>query len=380
MSLRTVLLAAAVLTCALSAGAAPPASSTPLPPVRHVFLLLLENQSYGVTFGANSPAPYLAHELPTQGALLSQYFGIGHASLDNYLALLSGQAPNEATQLDCAAFSDFKPSATALNADGQLTGVGCVYPKIVRTLPDQLEAAGFSWKGYMEDMGNNPQRESKTCGHAALDQPDHTHMATVGDQYAARHDPFVYFHTIIDDRTRCDARVVNLELLPQDLASLATTPNFSFITPNLCNDGHDARCVDGRQGGLPAVNAFLKQWVPLITSSPAFKADGLLIITFDESDGEGTDGSSACCNEKPLPGARYQPGFRGPGGGRIGAVVLSPFVKPKTVSSEPYNHYALLRTVEALFGLPYLGYAGAADLKPFGADVFTGAAPHPPAQ
>ena len=82
----------------------------------------------------------------------------------------------------------------------------------------------------------------------------------------------------------------------------------------------------------------------------------------------------ACCGERALPGARFQPGFNGPGGGRIGAVVLSPFVKPGTVSAVPYNHYSLLRTVEASFGLPALGYAAAPGLRAFGADVFTAAA------
>jgi hypothetical protein len=380
MSLRSTTFALVSLGCALSAGAQTPPPAAALPPIRHVFLLLLENQSYGVTFGDSSAAPYLAHTLPQQGALLTQYFGIGHASLGNYVALISGQAPNEATQLDCGTFADFAPASGALNADGQLLGTGCVYPPIVKTLPDQLEAAGLSWRAYMEDMGNDPAREAAACGHAVLNQVDHTHIAALGDQYAARHDPFVYFHTIIDDKARCDARVVNLERLPQDLATLAATPNYLFITPNLCNDGHDAHCVDGHRGGLTAINAFLKKWVPQILGSPAFRADGLLIITFDGSDAGGAEGSSACCGEKPLPGARYQPGFRGPGGGRIGAVVLSPFVQPGTVVHEPYNHYALLRTVETIFGLPPLGYAAAPDLKAFGADVFTAAAPHPPAR
>jgi hypothetical protein len=111
--------------------------------------------------------------------------------------------------------------------------------------------------------------------------------------------------------------------------------------------------------------------VPLITHSPAFRKDGLLIITFDESDGSGTDGSSACCGEKPLPGARHLPGFRGPGGGRIGAVLLSPFIKPGAVSSVSYNHYSLLRTVEDVFRLQHLGYAAEPDLQSFGADVFS---------
>jgi hypothetical protein len=352
---------------------APTAKATrePLPPIRHVFVLVLENQSYDVTFGSHSPAPYLAHTLPARGALLTHYYAIGHASLGNYIALVSGEAPNIATQLDCPTYADFRASAPGLDAHGQLRGEGCVYPRIVPSLPDQLEAAGLSWKAYMEDMGNNPAREPATCGHAALGARERTNLPSNGDQYAAKHDPFVYFHSIIDEQARCDAHVVNLERLRQDLASVATTANYSFITPNLCSDGHDAHCIDGRVGGLTAIEQFLRKWLPLIDGAPAFQADGMLVITFDESDGAGAEGSSACCGERPLPGARFQPGFSGPGGGRIGAVVLSKYVRPGTVSSVPYNHYALLRTIEAIFGLSYLGYAADDQLRLFGADVFT---------
>jgi len=170
---------------------------------------------------------------------------------------------------------------------------------------------------------------------------------------------------------------VNLERLPQDLASASTTANYIFITPNLCSDGHDVHCIDGRTGGLTAIDQFLRRWVPLIEAASAFLADGMLVITFDESDGAGADGSSACCGEKRLPGARFPPGFSGPGGGRVGAIVLSKFVKPGTVSAVSYNHYSLLRTVEALFGLPYLGYAAEKGLQVFGADVFSATPPAP---
>jgi hypothetical protein len=336
-----------------------------------VFVLLLENQAYGITFGSRSPAPYLARTLAARGALLTQYYAIGHASLGNYIALVSGQAPNTATQLDCPTYADFRASAPGLDTQGQLRGQGCVYPRIVQSLPDQLEATGLSWKAYMEDMGNNPARESATCGHVPLGATERTNLPSHGDQYAAKHDPFVYFHSIIDDEARCDSHVVNLERLPRDLASVATTANYIFITPNLCSDGHDAPCIDGRVGGLTAIEQFLRKWVPLIEGAPAFQADGLLVITFDESDGAGTEGSTACCGERPLPGARYQPGFSGPGGGRIGAVALSKYVRPGTVSSVPYNHYALLRTIEAIFGLSYLGYAADDQLRAFGPDVFT---------
>lgn len=369
-----LLLAATVVSAAACSAAAAPAAPA-LPPIRHVFVLVLENQSYSLTFGHESAAPYLAHTLASQGALLTQYYAIGHASLDNYVAMVSGQAPNDQTQLDCPTFSDFRLAAPALDRNGQALGSGCVYPSLVKTLPDQLEGAGLTWKAYMEDMGNDPHREPATCGHVAIGASDPTAIATPRDQYAAKHNPFVYFHSIIDDQARCDRRVVNLTQLARDLASAVTTPNYVFITPNLCSDGHDPQCVDGRRGGLTAINVFLEQWVPLILNSAAFRADGLLIVTFDESNGLGKEGSTACCAEEGLPGARYAPGFNGPGGGRVGAVLLSPYVKPGTVSAVPYNHYSLLKTVEAIFGLPPLGFAAAPGAQVFGRDVFGGAGP-----
>ncbi len=342
---------------------APPAALAQQP--RHVFLIVLENEPYQVTFGERSPAPYLAHVLPGRGALLTQYFATGHYSLDNYIAMISGQAPDHDTQRDCHVYAPFRRSAPGLDANGQIHGNGCVYPADVKTLANQLQDAGFGWRGYMEDMGADPSREASTCGHVQLGAIDRTGVSTARDRYADKHDPFVYFHSIIDDHANCAAHVVNLDQLPRDLESIATTPNFAFITPNLCHDGHNAPCKDGEPGGLVSANAFLRKWVPRITASPAFKMDGVLIITFDE----GTD-ASACCGETSPPGAPW-PGVFGPGGGRIGAVVLSPFVKPGTVSDVPYNHYSLLRSVEDWFGLPHLGYAGQRGLRPFDTDVFT---------
>jgi phosphatidylinositol-3-phosphatase len=367
-------LAPALLCLAVVAPAAAQGLRTgAVPPIRHVFLIVLENKSFEAAFGPGSPAPYLAKTLPARGALLTQYFSTGHWSLDNYIALVSGQAPNPATQGDCPQPVEFRPSRPGLDGNGQLPGTGCVYPAIVKTLPDQLEPAGYTWKGYMEDLDRNPTRDDpQTCTAGRIGQaPDETERAAMGDQYAAKHDPFVYFHSILDNPTRCAAHIVTLNELRTDLRRIATTPNYSFITPNLCNDGHDARCVDGKTGGLAGINRFLKKWVPAITRSPAFRKDGLLIITFDESDGLAPDAFDACCGEKPLPGSPNRPGLQGPGGGRIGAVLLSPYIRPGTVSAVPYNHYSLLRTVEDIFGVGHLGYAAAPGLRPFGHDVFT---------
>lgn len=343
-----------------------------LPPIRHVFLIVLENKSFDAAFGPGSSAPYLAKTLRARGALLTQYYATGHWSLDNYIAMVSGQAPNSATQHDCPQPTEFQLARPGPDAHGQVLGTGCIYPAIVKTLPDQLEQAGLTWKGFMEDLDSNPTRDDpQTCTAGRIGKTDETERAAVGDQYAAKHDPFVYFHTILDDPARCAAHIVSLNELRIDLRRVATTPNYSFITPNLCNDGHDLRCVDGKTGGLAGINGFLRKWVPAITRSPAFRKDGLLIVTFDESDGQAPDAFDACCNERPLASAPDRPGFQGPGGGRIGAVLLSPYIRPGTVSTVPYNHYSMLRTVEDIFDLGHLGYAAEPGLTAFGADVFT---------
>jgi hypothetical protein len=333
------------------------------PPIQHVFIIVLENKSFAETFGPNSPAPFLSKQLTRQGELLSNYFAIGHNSLPNYIALVSGQAPNVATQGDCQIYQDFVPgSSVQVDVNGQILGQGCVFPVEAQTIAGQLAAHHLTWRGYMEDM-------PAPCSHPALNTQDQTQTAKVGDQYAARHNPFVYFHSIIDGRS-CAANDVPLTQLTADLRHEATTPNYVLITPNLCHDGHDSPCVDGEPGGLVSADAFLRHWVPQILASRAYQHNGLLLILFDEAEFSGSNAdTSACCNERPGPNSPF-PGITGPGGGRVGAVVLSKFVRPGTVVTTPYNHYSVLRTVEDLFGLEHLGFAGQADANSFGVDVF----------
>jgi hypothetical protein len=366
---RRLRLGTALASCLLLAACAGQAQAA-LPSIHHVFVIVFENESASTTFGSGSPAHYLSETLRAQGAYLPKYYGIGHESNDNYIAMISGQAPNAANQADCQTFSDF--ASSALGPNGQALGPGCVYPSNVQTIGDQLISAGLTWRDYNEDMGADPQRESSVCGHPGVGMQDNTQKATATDEYATRHNPFVYFHSIIDDATLCDTHVVGLDMLTKDLASAANTPNYVFITPGLCNDGHDAPCANGQPGGLAQADAFLRQWVPRITGSPAFKGqNGLLIVTFDEAE---TDDASSCCGEIPGPGSPL-PGIFGPGGGDVGAVLLSPCVAPGTVSQSPYNHYTMLRSVEDLFGLSHLGYAGLSGEQSFGSDVFTRSCP-----
>lgn len=324
---------------------------------------MLENESYSASFGG-AQAPYLSKTLPSQGALLENYYSIGHASLDNYIATISGQAPSYDTQFDCPDYLDFTYIATL--GDGQAAGAGCVFPTNVPNITDELGAKGVTWKAYMEDMGNDPTRESATCGHPVLNMQDQTQDATATDQYATRHNPFMYFHTIVDNPI-CNTNVVNFHHVVPDLSSIATTANYNFFTPNLCDDGHDSPCANGDVGGLPQINTFLVSFIPTVLASPAFQKDGLLIVTFDEA--AETDDSS-CCGELPGPNSA-DPGLAGLGGGVIGAVMLSRFIKPGTVSMMPYNHYALLLTAEDIFGIAPIGYSQTSGLNALGSDVFT---------
>ncbi len=332
--------------------------------IRHVFVIVLENESASKTFGPGSPAPYLSGTLRSQGAYLPNYYGVGHVSNANYIAMISGQAPNAQNQDDCQIFDDF--ALDAKGAYGQEQGSGCVYPADVPTIASQLGAAGLSWRDYNQDMGADPMRESAQCGHPAVGRQDNTESATAADEYATRHDPFVYFHSIIDDTTLCDTHVVNFDQLPQDLSSAASTANYTFITPGLCDDGHDSPCKNGQPGGLGQADKFLQREVPQITGSPAFRQNGLLMITFDEAD---TSDASSCCGEIPGPGSP-RPGITGPGGGKVGAVLLSPCIAPGTVSNTPYNHYSMLGSVENIFGLPHIGYAALPGETYFGSDIY----------
>jgi hypothetical protein len=354
-------LAGLVAAVSLALAAAP--AHAALPPIKHVFLIVLENQDYDTTFGPNSQAPFLAKTLPTMGAMLPNYYGTGHESLDNYIAMISGQGPNPQTQADAPLYTDFTPGTPG--SDGQAMGSGTVYPTSVKTIADQLEAKRLRWRGYMEDMANGPA-DQKTCRHPQPNQPDSTQTARQGDQYAARHNPFVYFHSLIDGSS-CRTNDVDFSLMPGEIAQAATTPAFSFITPNLCHDGHDAPCKGSNEpGGLKSINDFLQKWIPILLASNGYRDDGMVIVTFDESE----SGADSCCNEQ----AANTPNAGGPtpgsGGGKVGAVVISPFITPGTVDNTPYNHYSMLRGVEDIFGLDHLGYAGQMGLEPLGPKLF----------
>jgi hypothetical protein len=372
---------ASLLTFSTVASPTPAGAGTALPPVRHVFTIVLENEEFALTWTLGLiQAPYLTRTLALQGAFVPDYFATGHSSLDNYIAMTSGQGPNPDTQGDCHDPSTLGGTRGAHIAGfGQAVGaLGCTYPAQVQSIGTQLTANGDTWKGYMQDMDAEPGVYRTTCRGPAtekiIENPVPVGHPKSPDDYKDKHNPFVYYHSVFDNLAYCDAHDVPFTQFTSDLKSIATTPNYSFITPNQCNDGHDMpTCSDGSTGGAPRYDAFLRTYVPLIEASPAYKKDGLIVIVFDE----GILGT-ACCGEvnSPMVGSGTNsgfplPGFLGSGGGQTGAVLLSRFIKPGTLTLTPYNHYSYLRSMEDLFHLPHLGYAQQPSVTSFGADVFT---------
>ncbi len=441
-----------------SAGAAHQSSvvraALPAGTINHVLVIDLENESFASTFGPNSVATYLNKTLLPQGELLQNYDAIGHVSLDNYIAEISGQAPTKMTDSDCLALTSGGLAGQYVNVTpgtddpnnslypGQVDGNGCVYPAPTATttgaptIANQLDAVyppnpvthAASWRAYAESMGNDPTRDGGVadplggtdCAHPTLGGTDSTESAEATDQYTTRHNPFMFFHSITDNTAECDANVVPLGSLTvgtpstfnhtqlpdtftghfaSDLSKIETTPRFGFVTPNLCDDGHDGTCAGtnvegGKAGGLVGADLWLKHYMPLILASQAYKTGQMLVVvTFDEGSLFDT---TACCNEQPGPNWAF-PGFSpllgappttpgaDPGGGRIGAVLLNAkYIEPGSVDSTAYNHYSALRSYEDLLGLTsggadslgHIGFAAASGLAPFGPDVFN----RPPGQ
>jgi hypothetical protein len=352
-----------------SSEAAASAPAKKLPPIKHVFVIMLADEPYASVFGPASAASYLTHTLEHQGELLDHYDAVAHQGLANEVALISGQGPTAETASNCPTYSEI--ASTGTGAEEQVLGAGCVYPASAQTLAGQLSAKSLTWRAYVE--GIDEGGVLGTCPHPALGQADPTAQeSSSSGPYATFRNPFVYFASITGS-PQCAADDVGLDKLASDLASAKRTPSFSYIVPDRCHDGNPTPCSAGAAAGLEPANAFLKQVVPEITGSQAYKESGLLVITVDQAPSSGAFAdSSSCCGQPLFANAPAKTLTGAPsGGGAVGALLLSPYVKAGTTSQEPYNHFSLLRTIEDLFGLPRLGYAGLSAVKSLEPAMFT---------
>jgi hypothetical protein len=335
-----------------------------LPPVKHVFVIVLGENGFEETFGTTSQAPYLSQTLPEQGELLPNYFAVTKGELANQIALVSGQGPTVETAANCPVYADLSPGT--VSKTGQVEGGGCVYPAETPTLMSRLEEHKLTWKAYVEDIGAGaPAGLPATCRHPTLGASDPGPSLESGDFYETWRNPFVYFHSVTD-KPACAERDVGLDQLAADLKSPKTTPTLSYVVPSVCNDGGAEPCAVGAPAGPVSAEDFLKTVVPEIQASAAYeKEGGLIAITSAEApqNVERPD-RGACCTTPEYPNLPPEPPPQstGPvketgGGGKVGMLLLSPFVKPGTVDESSYfNHYSLLLSIVELFGLERLGY------------------------
>jgi hypothetical protein len=269
----------------LQASASPTASPTTtstttptgfngLPPVKHVFLIVLSDRGFTQSFG--SSGGYLSGSLRKQGELVQNYYAVAPSPLANEIAMTSGQGPTAQTASDCPVFSHIKPGTKGPR--GQVLGNGCAYPTITKTLAIQLTAAHDTWKAYVQGVPAN-QKSACEVPKVGNKVPQTAHAKTT---YLAWRNPFVYFRGLTKGGA-CHTGEVGFAQLSKDLKSAGGTPSLSYIIPAICNSGSEAPCRPNAPTGLAATNRFLKSVVPEIKHSAAYRNEGgMIVITFDQ--------------------------------------------------------------------------------------------------
>jgi phosphatidylinositol-3-phosphatase len=266
----------------------PPASSTS-GPINHVFLVIEENAGVDAVMGGPQ-MPYL-RGLATQYGQAAEYYGNTHPSIGNYFMLTVGN--------------------TVTN-DNNFSGI-VSDDNIVR----QLLAVGKTWKSYAEDL--------PSVGYTGGD---------VGG-YARKHNVLALLADVVNSPVQV-RNLVPFSQFSSDLTSNAV-PNYSFIVPNLCNDGHDCP--------LNVADAWLQANIAPLVNSGQFQRDGLLIVLFDEA--VDTDLTR--------------------GGGRVAWIAVGPRVKRGYRSTNVYQHESTLRLTADVLGLPAMPNraSGAPDMREF---------------
>ncbi len=266
----------------------------------HTVIIIMEDHGIQDVCAQNPPPclgsngdPYMA-SLANNYAIGSQYLGVNHFSQANYLALLGGDT------FGCG-------------------NNGCP-PVSNPNLVDRLEAAGLTWKGYMEN-----QNVASGCDN------------TYHEPYTLEHNPFVGFTDILNNPTRCSnivlanptgCTVTDCSLV-NDLNS-ASAPNFMWLTPNNCNNMHGFTGICPTS--IPMGDNYLKGLVPNILNSNTFTTQrAALFIVFDEGNGWcPLNGSSEDC---------------------VYAVWAGPLAKTGFATSNLYNHYSWTKTIETNWNL-----------------------------
>jgi phospholipase C len=323
----------------------------------HVFVIMMENTSYSDLLSASNPNTTFIRSLANNYGLATNYYGVTHTSLPNYVAVTSG-------------------STWGSNADDEAQADQGYFNHL--SLFDQLNQAGVSWKGYMESMPSAGYTGNYgDCSDPSLDA-NCTGNDTGTALYVRKHNPFMQYPDIFNNSQQA-AKVVPLTQLSTDLAD-GNVPQFSWITPNICSDMHGGApsCpypdspTDSSQATLyHDGDSFLNTWVSAIMKSRAWTDHSAIFIMWDEGGYEdaspyGPEDNSGCCDSPVLPATAPNPATGGGGdlvggtlygGGHVPMIVVTRHGAKGLTDSTPTNHYSLLQTIEQNWNLPFLGDA-----------------------
>jgi phospholipase C len=353
------LLAAPALTLAPAARAAD--ASPPMPAYDHIFVIVAENKGFDQLMGHADWTPNL-HRLAALYGSATQFYAETHPSEPNYIAMVGGDTfgirDDDAYYCKPGMKDEFCPASQRPDYVDHTIHA--------QSLADQLAASHLTWKGYFEDL---PAPGSLMPRWPSDKNPAEGKPNTL---YAAKHNGFVNFASVNGaPEAALKQEFVDFHQLDTDLASDAM-PNYAHIVPNQCNDMHgmgngknvppDCNERSDPVGLIKRGDAMIGTLVDKIMASPVWRAHGnsAIVVTFDENDGsERGTGVQGCCGTDPASKANY-------GGGRIPTLVITnhgPGSDGRPVSDPtPYNHYSLLRTTEAAFGITkYLGHAADTD-------------------
>jgi hypothetical protein len=280
---------------------------TTAPTYHHVIWIFEENNSYSSIIGAPA-APY-ANSLANACGLATNYHNISHHSLPNYIGVTSG--------LSLAALKPFYNDCTP-------PGGSC----------ESSAASIFTqgpWKSYAEAMTSNCDK---------LGTPT----------YVNRHNPAVYYTGL----SSCSTDDVPLgttssSTLLDNLKSESTTPAFSFVTPDICDDMHGAASAGCTTNLVGKGDSWLKTWMALMTATPVYRSgDTAIFIVWDEGEGGSATAGESCYNSTTDVSCH------------VAMIAVAPSIKPGTKDSAMLSHYSLLKTTEDMLGYPELGQAGTA--------------------
>jgi hypothetical protein len=305
-----------------------------IPHYQHIVEIMMENTSYQTIIG-NSNAPQI-NALAGKYGLATNYFGVTHPSEPNYVANVGG------SYFGIQDDNQFYCTPAMASTDPNCAGTTVNHTVSAQSIADQLTAAGKTWKGYFQSLPPTPAPGNLvTTGPNANGPYTFKYPSNSNALYASKHNPFINF-------TGTQGALASMVPDTQLATDLATSklPNFSLVVPDQCHDMHGTGSCTDTNALIAAGDSYAGTTVRSIMASPVWKhGRNAIVITWDEDDySDAGQPGTGCCGADP-------------GGGHVVTIVITNHGDDHVVDNTAYNHYSLLRTMEAAFGLPCLAHA-----------------------